>query len=163
MLYSAAGQLQEAADAFVQALAIDDALAAAHGFAGYNAALLGRPWETLPAVERAMRLDPTDRRHSTWFFFGGFAELLLGRTEAAIALLEKSLERNPSYGSAQIFLMAALSLIGRHSEAALMAESFRRQYPEYPAHAFAQLWLSRSTSPVYRAQVYPLFERINAL
>jgi tetratricopeptide (TPR) repeat protein len=163
MLYSAAGQLQEAADAFVQALAIDDALAAAHGFAGYNAALLGRPWETLPAVERAMRLDPTDRRHSTSFFFGGFAELLLGRTEAAIALLEKSLERNPSYGSAQIFLMAALSLIGRHSEAASMAESFRRQYPEYPAHAFAQLWLSRSTSPVYRAQVYPLFERISAL
>ena len=31
--------------------------------------------------ERAMRLDQTDRRHSIWFFFGGFAELLLGRTE----------------------------------------------------------------------------------
>jgi tetratricopeptide (TPR) repeat protein len=163
MLYSAAGRLEDAAHAFVQALAIDDALAAAQGFAGYNAALLGRAWETLPAVDRAMRLDPTDRRHSTWFFFGGFAELLLGHTDAAIALLEKSLERNPSYGSAQIFLMAALSLTGRHSEARSMAESFRRQYPEYPAHAFAQLWLCRSASPVYRAQVYPLFERISAL
>jgi tetratricopeptide (TPR) repeat protein len=146
-----------------KALAMDERLAAAHGFAGYNAALLGRPWETLPAVERAMRLDPTYRRHSIWFFFGGFAELLLGRTEAAIALLRKSLERNPSYASAQLFLMAALSLTGRHSEAASMAESLRRQYPEYPAHAFEQLWLSRSASPVYRAQVYPLFERISAL
>jgi tetratricopeptide (TPR) repeat protein len=163
MLYSAAGQLQEAADAFVQALAIDDALAAAHGFAGYNAALLGRAWETLPAVDRAMRLDPTARRHSTWFFFAGFAELLLGRTDAAIALLGKSLELNASYGSAQLFLMAALSMTGRHRQAASMAESFRRQYPEYPAQAFAQLWLSRSASPVYRAQVYPLFERISAL
>jgi tetratricopeptide (TPR) repeat protein len=163
MLYSAAGRLEEAADAFVQALTMDNRLAPAHGFAGYNATLLGRAWETLPAVERAMRLDPTDRRHSTWSFFGGFAELLLGRTDAAIALLRKSLELNASYGSAQLFLMAALSLTGRHSEAASIAESFRRQYPESPAHAFEQLWLSRSNSPVYRTQVYPLFERISAL
>jgi adenylate cyclase len=163
MLCSTAGQLQEAAQAFEQALAMDDTLAGAHGFAGYNAAFFGRAWETLPAVERAMRLDSTDRRHSVFLFYGGFAELLLGRTEAAIALLGRSLERNPSYGGAQIFLMAALSLTARHSEAASMAESFRRQYPEYPAHAFEQLWLSRSESPVYRAQVYPLFERISVL
>ena len=110
-----------------------------------------------------MRLDPTDRRHSVWYFFGGFSELLLGRSEAAIALLGKSLERNPSYGSAQLFLMVALSLTGRDGKALSMAESFRRQYPEYPANAFKQLWLSRSASPVYRAQVYPLFERISAL
>jgi TolB-like protein/Tfp pilus assembly protein PilF len=163
MLYSAAGRLEDAAGAFVQALTMDNRLATALAFGGYNAALLGRASETLPAVERAMRLDQTDRRHSIWFFFGGFAELLLGRTEAAITLLQKSLERNFSEGGAQIFLMAALSLTGRHSEAVSMAESFRRQYPEYPAHAFEQLWLSRSASPVYRAQVYPLFERISAL
>jgi tetratricopeptide (TPR) repeat protein len=163
MLYSAAGRLEEAAHAFAEALAMDDRLAAAHGFAGYNAALLGRAWETQPAIERAMHLDPTDGRHSVFFFYGGFAELLLGRTEVAMALLRKSLERSPSYGGAQIFLMAALSLTGRHSEAVSMAGSFRRQYPEYPAHAFEQLWLSRSASPVYRAQIYPLFERIRAL
>jgi tetratricopeptide (TPR) repeat protein len=163
MLYSAAGQLQKAADAFIQALALDERLASARAFAGYNAALLGRAWETLPAVERATRLDSTDRQRSIWYFFGGSAELLLGRTEAAIVLLRKSLERNPSYGCAQLFLMAALSLTGRHSEAVLMAESFRQQYPEYSAHAFEQIWLSRSNSPVYRAQVYPLFERISAL
>ena len=163
MLYSAAGQLQEAAQAFVEALAMDNALAQAHGFAGYNAAFLGRAWETQPAIERAMRLDSSDRRHSVWYFFSGFAELLLGRTEAAIALLGKSLERNPSYGSAQLSLMAALSLIGQRSEAGSMAESFRRQYREYPARAFQQLWLSRSESPVYRGQVYPLFESIRAL
>ena len=163
MLYSAAGQLQEAAQAFEQSLALNDALAATHAFCGYNAALLGRAWETLPAVERAMRLDSTDGRHSTWFYFAGFAELLLGRTEAAIALLRKSLELNASFGSAQLFLSGTLSLTGRHSEAVLMAESFRRQYAEYPARAFQRLWLPRSASSVYRAQVYPLFERISHL
>src|SRR5215471_13334096 len=163
MLCSAAGQLDEAAHAFDQALAMDHSLGLAHGFAGYNAALLGRAHQTLPAIERAMRLDPTDRRHSIWFFFGGFAELLLGRIEAAVALLEKSLERNPSYGSAQLFLMAALCLLQRPDDATRLAASFRGQYPDYPANAFEQLWLSRSSSPIYRAQVQPLFEQIRTL
>ena len=163
MLCSAAGQLEEAAHAFDQALAMDGSLGLAHGFAGYNAALLGRASETLPAIERAMRLDPTDRRHSIWFFFGGFAELLLGRVEQAVDLLEKSLERNPSYGGAQLFLMAARSLLGRPGDAARMADTFRGQYPEYPANAFEQLWLSRSSAPTYRAQVQPLFEQIRSL
>jgi len=126
MLCSAAGQLEEAAHAFDQALAMDGSLGLAHGFAGYNAALLGR-------------------------------------ADAAVALLEKSLERNPSYGSAQLFLMAALSQLGRPQEAARLVEGFRAQYPEYPANAFEQLWLSRSPSPTYRAQVQPLFEQIRSL
>lgn len=98
MLHSAAGQLEDAASAFRQALAMDGGLASAHGFAGYNAALLGRAWETAQAVERAMHLDRTDRRHGIFFFFGGFAELMLGRTHEAIVLLQKSLERNRTYG-----------------------------------------------------------------
>jgi DNA-binding SARP family transcriptional activator/TolB-like protein/Tfp pilus assembly protein PilF len=163
MLYSVAGQLEQAARAFEQALAMDQGLASALGWAGYNAALLGRADETLLAIERAMSLDPTDRKHGIWFFFAGFAELLLGRADAAIELFQKSLQRNPSYGSAQLFLMAALSLSGRTSEAVRLATAFREQYPEYPANAFEQLWLSRSAATAYRAQVQPLFESIRGL
>jgi TolB-like protein len=163
MLHSAAGQLEDAGRAIEQALAMDPGLGIAHGFAGYNAALLGRAHETLPAVERAMRFDRTDRRQSIFLFFGGFAELLLGRTEQSIVLLRKSLDRNPTYGSAQLFLMGALSLIGRSSEAARAVASFREQFPDYPPNAFEQLWLSRSASLPYRAQVAPVFERIRSL
>jgi tetratricopeptide (TPR) repeat protein/TolB-like protein len=169
MLYSAAGQLEEAASACRQALAMDEALPSAHAFGGYNAALLGRAWETLQAVERATYLNPTHAsgghhlRDSILFFFAGFAQLLLGRRNEAVTLLQKSLERNSTYGSAQLFLMAALSLTARHEEAALVAQSFRQQYLQSPAYAFEQFWLSRSASPVYRAQVYPLFESIRGL
>jgi DNA-binding SARP family transcriptional activator/TolB-like protein len=163
MLCSAAGQLELAARAFEQSLGMDQGLGIAHGFAGYNAAFLGRADETMPAIERAMRVDQTDRRHSMWFYFGGFAELLLGRTEASIGLLQKSLELNPSYGSAQLFLMAALSLAGRRSEAAETAASFRKQYPDYRTNTFEQLWLSRSGSATYRAQIHPLIESVRAL
>jgi len=163
MLYSAAGQLEEATRTFEQALSLDRGLAPAYGFAGYNAALLGRADETLPSVERAMNLDQTDRRHSIYYFFGGFAELLLGRTDAAIDLLRQSLQRNPSYGCAQLFLAAGQALSGRRDEAVSTAEAFRAQYPEYPANAFHQLWLSRSSSVEYRAQIQPLFEKIRDL
>jgi tetratricopeptide (TPR) repeat protein len=163
MLYSAAGRLEEAALAFREALAMDQGLASAHAFGGYNAALLGEAWDTAQAIERAMRLDQTDRGRSIFFFFGGFAELLLGRAHEAIVLLQKSLERNPTHGSAELLLVAALSLTGRHSEAVSIADSFRDQYVESPASAFEQFWLSRSTSPIYRSQVYPLFESIRAL
>ena len=116
MLYSAAGQLEEAASAFREALTMDEGLASAHAFGGYNTAFLGRAWETLQAVERAMHLNSTHSRYSTLFFFGGFAELLLGRTEAAIALLNRSLQHNPTYAAAQFFLMTALLATGRRGE-----------------------------------------------
>jgi tetratricopeptide (TPR) repeat protein len=163
MLHSAAGNLDQAARAFQRALAMDQGLAIAHGFAAYNSAFLGDAGNTLPAIERAMRLDQADRRHSIWFFFGGFAELLVGHTDASISLLWKSLERNRSYGSARLFLIAALSLSGRNREAAEAAELFRRQYPDCPATAFEQLWLSRSSSATYRAQILPVFDTIRGL
>ena len=99
-----------------------------------------------------MRVDTTDRWRSIFLFYAGFAELL-GRTEAAMGLLRKSLKRNPGCGSTQLSLMAALSLIGQQSEALSMAETFRRQHPAHPAHAFQRVWLSRSTSPVYRCEI----------
>jgi TolB-like protein/Tfp pilus assembly protein PilF len=163
MLYSGAGQLEQAARAFEEALAIDQGLAIAHGWAGYNAAFLGRADETPPAIKRAISLERVDRTRSIWFFFGGFSELLRGRTEASVALLRKSLELNPSYGSARLFLTAALSLSGRRTEAGKDAASFREQNPEYRASVLNQQWLWRSTSATYRAQIYPLLGRIRNL
>ncbi|MGC1889859.1 MAG: hypothetical protein WA709_27835 [Stellaceae bacterium] len=163
MLRSAAGKLDEAAVAFKRALAMDQGLAIAHGFAAYNATFLGNAGNTLPAIERAMRLDQADRRHSIWFFFAGFAELLIGHTDPSIALLRKSLELNGSYGSARMFLIAALSLSGQYREAAEAAASFHQQYPEGPTGACEQLWLARSGSATYRAQILPVFDTIRSL
>ena len=142
---------------------MDPELASAHAFAGYNSAFTGRAENTLPAVERAMRHNQSDRGHSIFFFFAGFAQLLLGRTEAATGLLQKSLERNPSYGAAELFLAAALHLLGRNSEAARAAAGFREQYPDSRVIDLEQLWLSRSVNPVYRAQIDPIFDRIRSL
>ena len=58
MLYSAAGQLDDAARAFERALSLDRELAIAHGFAGYNAAFRGNAGDTLPAIERGHAAQP---------------------------------------------------------------------------------------------------------
>jgi tetratricopeptide (TPR) repeat protein len=163
MLYSAARDVEQAAEAFRRALTLDSELANAHAWDGYNTAFLGHAEETLPAIERAIRLDPSKSRRGIWFFFGGFAELLLGRTEAAIPLLNRSLQHNPTYAAAQFFLMSALLATGRRGAADLLQESLRQHYPGYSVQAFERLWLSRSVSPIYRTQVYRLFENIWAV
>ena len=49
------------------------------------------------------------------------------------------------------------------SEAAEAAALFRQQYPDGPAGACEQLWLSRSRSATYRAQILPVFDTIRSL
>lgn len=163
MLCSAAGDLDRAAHMLAKALDAEPENGVAHAFAGYNAAFLGRAQETEPAVERAMRLDPSERRHSVWLFFTGFSELLLGRTGTAVELFEKSLARNPRYGAAELFRAAALAVCGRRTDAEHAAALFREQHPAYRLAAFTQQWLSRSHSPIYRNQIAPAFEAIRSL
>jgi hypothetical protein len=76
--------------------------------------------------------------------------------------LQKSLERNTSYGAAGLFLAAGLHLLGRKNEAARAAAGFREQYPESRTIDLEQLWLARSVNPVYRAQIDPIFDRIRS-
>ena len=163
MLHSAAGDLDHAAKAFAEAIHAEPGYAIAHAFAAYNGAFLGRAEETGAAVERAMNLDRRERLHSIWLFFWGFGELLLGRADSALRLFEKSLARNPSYGGAQLFRGAALALCGRRVEAEDAAALFREEHPHYGLDAFAQQWLSRSSSPIYLRQITPAFEAIRSL
>jgi tetratricopeptide (TPR) repeat protein len=124
--------------------------------------LVSNPWWAEPRVV-ATASDLGREAAAIALFFGGFAELLRGRTETSISLLRKSLERNPSYGSAHLFLAAALSTIGQKKEATEAAARFRGLYPQHRTRAFEQLWLSRSGSAAYRAQIHPAFEKIRGL
>jgi DNA-binding SARP family transcriptional activator/TolB-like protein len=163
MLFSAAGDLERAAEALAAALEAEPTDAVSLAFAGYNGALLGRAGEASAMIGRAMRLDRSERRHSVWLFFLGFSELLLGRGESALNLFGKSLERNPGYGGARLFRAAALLLCGRPNEAKHAASLFRQEHPRYGFETFAQQWLERSRSPTFRRQINPTLEGIRSL
>jgi len=65
--------------------------------------------------------------------------------------------------SAQLFLAAALSTLGRNREATEAAAKFHGLYPQHRTRAFEQLWLSRSGSTAYQTQIRPTFEKIRGL
>ena len=163
MLSSSSGELSTAAEAFDKAVEANCDLAIAHAFGGYNEAFLGHAEKTLPAIERALKIGGEDRRQSVWWFFAGFAELLLGRPEPAIAFLERSLNRNPGYGTAQLFLAAALNQAGRKSDGRRVMRAFNTRFQGYEHEAFTTQWFSRSHSPVYRAQIRPVVDELQRL
>ena len=68
-----------------------------------------------------------------------------------------------TFALAPFLLTAALSAAGRHREASETAAKFRAQYPGYRTQALGQLWVSRSGSAAYRAQIQPLFEKMRGL
>jgi DNA-binding SARP family transcriptional activator/TolB-like protein len=160
MLLSSAGRLAEASKEFDCAINLNPDLAAAHAFSGYNSAFLGLIGHTLPAVERAQHLGWSHRRPAVPWFFAGFAHLLLGHHELAIELLGKSLDANPDYGSAHLFLAAALWLSGRVEEAETAYEKFRQKFDHYQLSQFDSQWVSRSSAPAYRRQIAPIFGAI---
>ncbi len=159
MLLSGGGEVEKAASAFDRVLAIDPRQPAALAFGGYNAAFLGRASETLGRIELALRVDREmpDHSRSISYFFAGMSQVLLGRTEAAVGYLDKSLALNPSYGSPQLWLAAAHVLRGKDHGGRQVLDAFRDRFPRYRLTNFAQQWITRSNNPVYRRQVDSVF------
>ncbi len=75
----------------------------------------GRGAEAPPFVERAMRLDP--HYPAYYLFVLGLARFAMGQSEKAVALLERTLSRNPDYREALLPLAAAQEHLGRDKEA----------------------------------------------
>ena len=88
------------------------------GSPGYNAALLGRADETCRQSSGPCASIRRIGGTASGFSLAGFAELLLGRTENGDRAASEILGTQSQLWSRAAFLMAALSLIGRRSEAA---------------------------------------------
>ena len=99
------------------ALALDRNLAAAHAMIGLAKYSTGRSEETESHVLEALRLSPRDTVAYRWMTIVGFAKLVLGRDEEAVAWLLRSIDANRNNPSAHFFLAAAQAHLGRMSEA----------------------------------------------
>lgn len=75
----------------------------------------GRPQDALPAVERAMRLDPL--HPGVYMYVLGMSRLGLGQFEDAVTALERAHERSPEDRDVNIPLAAAYEQLGRHEQA----------------------------------------------
>ncbi len=114
-----------------EALALDRNLAMAHAQIGSVKIALGRAEETEAHVAEAMRLSPRDSAVNVFYIFLGFAKLMLGKDEEALAWLRKSLEANRSSPLAVFTYAAALALVGRIEEARAQVQAGLAIAPEF--------------------------------
>ena len=82
--------------------------------------------ETIPLVERAIRLSPRDPSLAVWYWQIGLVHLLQSRTDEAIIWFEKARSANPELSYVHALLAAAYGLDGETERAAAELAEARR-------------------------------------
>src|SRR5262249_30287398 len=82
--------------------------------------------ETIPLVERAIRLSPRDPELGVWYLDIGRVHLLQSRTVEAILWLEKGRNHTPAQSAVRAWLASAYGLNGETERAAVELAEARR-------------------------------------
>jgi tetratricopeptide (TPR) repeat protein len=114
----AQGRYQEAIPEYETTIAINRNWVGAIAHLGQCKLFTGSIEETIPLVEKAIRLSPRDGQIANWYWRIGVVHLLESRLDAAIFWLEKSRNANPGHPVAHVFLAAAHALRAEPESAA---------------------------------------------
>ena len=85
--------------------------------------------ETIPLIERAIRLSPRDPALAVWYEQIGIVHLLQSRADEAVMWLEKARDRNPTHSIIHADLAAAYGFAGETERAAAELAEARRLSP----------------------------------
>jgi len=129
-------------------------MAFVHASIGVAKATLGRAEETETHIRDALRLSPRDVAAYFWMCTAGFAKLLLGNDEEAVAWLRRSIETNRNYSLAHFRLGAALGQLGRLDEARQAANAGLALDPTFTIRRFR----AASDNPTHLAQCERLLD-----
>jgi adenylate cyclase len=111
------------------ALSLNPNLAMANNVFGTMRIYAGQPLEAIPAIERAMRLDPASS--GQFLHFLGMANLLAGKHETAAALLKQRVMLNPETDFSRAILASALGHLGEVEEARRVWGELEKINPKY--------------------------------
>ncbi|MEK0083931.1 BTAD domain-containing putative transcriptional regulator [Benzoatithermus flavus] len=145
------GRLQEAADAFRTAIALDRNYARAYLKLGTTLLALGHPEQAIPLAEHAIRLSPRDPNIGECFWLIGAAHLLTGRLAEAIAMLEKARSSSPRLWYIHLNLAAAYGLAQRLDEAKRALAEHLRLRPEFRSLAAIEAAMPQFNDPAFAA------------
>src|SRR6516165_5841834 len=149
----AQNRCDEAVYEYETVVALNRNFAAAYFHIGLCKLLLGSIEETVPFVERAIRLSPNDPDTGFWYQAIGRAYFLQGRTDAGVVLLEKSLGANPAASFIRAWLASAYALDGKAERAATeLAEARRLSSGDYLS-SLARLTALGPWTPKARARL----------
>jgi adenylate cyclase len=120
----------EAIPEYETALALDWNAVYAYFALGQCKPNTGSIEETIPLVERAIRLSPRDPGLGIWYNQIGYTYLLQSRTDEAVRWLEKARDQNPAHSMIRGYLAAAYGLAGETERAAAELAEARRLSPD---------------------------------
>jgi adenylate cyclase len=113
--------------------------------------------ETIPLVERAIRLSPRDPELGIWYQQIGNAHLLQSHPDEAISWLEKARNHTPAHPMIRGDLASAYALAGQTERAAAELAEARRLSPDDRYSSIARLKEVRNFE-VLTAQIRALYE-----
>ena len=150
-LFNVTNRADSSVAQFERAPALNRNLAAAHFGVAHAKYCLGRPGETEPHIQEALRLSPHDTLAFVWLGVLGIAKFNLGKDEEAVVWLRRSIETNRNYSVSHFFLAAAFAHLGRIEEARAAVEAGLTFDPDFTigrrrANPF-------SSSPEYLKQI----------
>jgi adenylate cyclase len=111
------------------ALSLNPNFALAYASLGSICSYSGRPLEAIPALERAIRLDPAFRSQNLHFL--GMAYLLAGKYETAAALLRERILLVPGTDFSRVLLASALGHLGEVDKARRIWRELKEINPKY--------------------------------
>jgi adenylate cyclase len=111
------------------ALSLNPNLAMANNVFGTMRIYSGQPLEAIPAIERAMRLDPAGS--GQFLHFLGMANLLAGKYETAAAQLKERVALMPETDFSRAILASALGHLGEVEEARRVWGELEKINPKY--------------------------------
>jgi adenylate cyclase len=111
------------------ALSLNPNYSHAYASLGSIRIFLGHPLEAIPALERAIRLDPAFRSQNLHFL--GMAHLLAGKYETAVALLRERILLVPGTDFSRVLLASALGHLGEVDDARRIWQELKEINPKY--------------------------------
>ena len=111
------------------ALSLNPNSSLAYASLGSIRMFLGQPLEAIPALERAIRLDPAFKPQNLHFL--GMAYLLAGKYETAAALLRERILLVPGTDFSRVLLASALGHLGEVDEARRIWQELKEINPKY--------------------------------
>jgi TolB-like protein/class 3 adenylate cyclase/Tfp pilus assembly protein PilF len=144
-------KLEAALEEYATVIELAPGWAVAYGRMGILNALLGRPAETIPLVQRAIRLSPRDPNLGEWYLDIGIASFMMDQLGEAIRCLRRSTEANPNFAVTYLTLAAACSLDGRDEEARAALSEYLRRVPMMTISKLRASPSPFSTHPAYLA------------
>jgi adenylate cyclase len=146
LIHRARGDHHSALEAFSRAIELDPNFAFAYAHKGSELIYVGRPAETPPLVEQALRLSPHDPHIGIFHWIVGRANFFTGQYDQAVLWLHKSVQARPNLWYNRLYLVSAYALLGKTEEAARALGEFNRRFPR-PVYTLAVVKLHEDSNP----------------